>query len=150
MSEFFEPPVPPPEPPPHERRQPEFGPPDNYLGALIALDLVLARTSELAVVVPAATIYPRGATFNVVVLMRRELRDPFDWHPFHTRRRREGGLPGPFAFVCEWPARGIGLTRVEIDSQALLDAANRTKPLWPDDDEGPSPGRGWIGQTRIG
>jgi hypothetical protein len=37
---------------------------------------------------------------------------------------------GPLAFVCEWPAQGIELTRVEIDAAAILDAAARAKPLW--------------------
>jgi hypothetical protein len=40
--------------------------------------------------------------------------------------------PGPVAFVCEWPARGIPETRVEIDARLVLEAAGRAVPIWPD------------------
>jgi hypothetical protein len=40
---------------------------------------------------------------------------------------------GPFAFVCEWPARGISESRAEIDAVSILDAAGRAVTLWPDD-----------------
>jgi hypothetical protein len=29
---------------------------------------------------------------------------------------------GPFALVCEWPSRGIGETRVEIDAGVILES----------------------------
>ena len=38
---------------------------------------------------------------------------------------------GPLAFVCEWPAAGIPLTRAEVDAQLLLDASTRTRQLFP-------------------
>jgi hypothetical protein len=38
--------------------------------------------------------------------------------------------PGPLAFVCEWPALDIALTRVAIDAEALHQAANRSRLLW--------------------
>lgn len=41
--------------------------------------------------------------------------------------------PGPFAFVVEWPAQGIELTRVEVDSEPIREAATRAIELWPDD-----------------
>ena len=41
--------------------------------------------------------------------------------------------PGPLAFVCEWPAAGIALTRVEIDASAVLDAAVHAVTLWESD-----------------
>ena len=37
---------------------------------------------------------------------------------------------GPLAFVCEWPAEGIALTRIEIDAGAILEAATRANVLW--------------------
>jgi hypothetical protein len=40
---------------------------------------------------------------------------------------------GPFAFVCEWPGRGIAESRAEIDAGVMLDAAGRAVTLWPDD-----------------
>jgi hypothetical protein len=41
--------------------------------------------------------------------------------------------PGPFAFVCEWPGRGIAVSRAEIDAGLILQAAERTVTLWPED-----------------
>jgi hypothetical protein len=40
---------------------------------------------------------------------------------------------GPFAFVCEWPGRGIAESRVEIDAGLILEAAGRAVTLWPED-----------------
>ena len=39
--------------------------------------------------------------------------------------------PGPLAFVVEWPAEGIELTRQEVDSAAIIEAASRSEVLWP-------------------
>lgn len=39
--------------------------------------------------------------------------------------------PGSFDFVCEWPAAAIPLTRVELDSDPLLEAASRSQDLFP-------------------
>jgi hypothetical protein len=38
--------------------------------------------------------------------------------------------PGPLAFVCEWPAAGLELTRREIEGQMLIDAAARARALF--------------------
>jgi hypothetical protein len=40
--------------------------------------------------------------------------------------------PGPLAFVCEWPAAGIALTRTEIDAQLVLEAAERAQVIFAD------------------
>ena len=39
---------------------------------------------------------------------------------------------GPVAFVCEWPAAGIALTRSEIDAQTILEAADRAQVIFAD------------------
>jgi len=39
---------------------------------------------------------------------------------------------GPLAFVCEWPARQIDESRVELDARLVLQAAERAATLWPD------------------
>jgi hypothetical protein len=49
--------------------------------------------------------------------------------------------PGPFAFVCQWPGRGIPESRAEIDARLILEAAERAVTLWPDED---SSDRGWT------
>jgi hypothetical protein len=38
--------------------------------------------------------------------------------------------PGPLAFVCAWPARGIPEVRVEIDAGLVLDAAAAARPYF--------------------
>lgn len=40
--------------------------------------------------------------------------------------------PGPLGFVCEWPAAGIPLTRVDVDAQLVTDAAARAREMFPD------------------
>ena len=39
--------------------------------------------------------------------------------------------PGPLAFVVEWPSEGVPLTRGEVDSGPIRDAAARAEELWP-------------------
>jgi hypothetical protein len=39
--------------------------------------------------------------------------------------------PGPLAFVCAWPARGIPEVWVEIDAGLVLDAAAAAVPFFP-------------------
>jgi hypothetical protein len=46
--------------------------------------------------------------------------------------------PGPLAFVCEWPGRGIGLSRAEIGGESILEAAGRAVTLWPDESGSPT------------
>jgi hypothetical protein len=41
--------------------------------------------------------------------------------------------PGPFTFVCEWPARAIAESGAEIDAGSILEAAGRAVTFWPDD-----------------
>ena len=36
------------------------------------------------------------------------------------------------AFVCEWPGRGVGLSRVEVDGELIREAAGRAVTLWPE------------------
>jgi hypothetical protein len=38
--------------------------------------------------------------------------------------------PGPLAFVCAWPGRGIPESRVEIDAGLILDAAAAAVPFY--------------------
>jgi hypothetical protein len=38
--------------------------------------------------------------------------------------------PGPLAFVCAWPGRGIPESRVEIDARLVLDAAAAAVPCF--------------------
>ena len=40
---------------------------------------------------------------------------------------------GPVTFVCEWPACGIPLTRHDVDSQTILDAAGQAQTIFSDE-----------------
>jgi hypothetical protein len=40
---------------------------------------------------------------------------------------------GPVIFVCQWPALGIEESRGEVDARLILDAAERSIQLWPDE-----------------
>jgi hypothetical protein len=46
--------------------------------------------------------------------------------------------PGPLTFVCEWPGRGIGLSRAEVDGDAIRQAAARAVTLWPEESGSPT------------
>jgi hypothetical protein len=37
---------------------------------------------------------------------------------------------GAVEFVCEWPALGIELSRIEVAASLLRDAAARSRTLW--------------------
>jgi hypothetical protein len=58
---------------------------------------------------------------------------------------------GPLAFVCEWPAREIPLTRVELDAALVRDAAAQAEVLW-EPDRGGSSGGSWAsyGMFKLG
>ena len=40
---------------------------------------------------------------------------------------------GPLEFICQWPMYEITETRVGVDAQLILDAAQRSIRLWPED-----------------
>lgn len=59
--------------------------------------------------------------------------------------------PGKLAFVCEWPAAGIELTRSEIDSEQIRAAAGDAVVLWEEDDRtGPRGGSSMTYLRSIG
>jgi hypothetical protein len=41
---------------------------------------------------------------------------------------------GPLEFVCEWPTHRIAESRVGLDAQLILDAADRSIRLWPENE----------------
>ena len=43
--------------------------------------------------------------------------------------------PGRLEIVCEWPAAGIPLTRSELDSAAIIEAASRAQTIFADNRE---------------
>ena len=95
---FFDPPPTPPEeidPP-----QPEWsGPPDNFLGAPLALSVVLARTSDIVIAITDGSVFPTGVTFRLSLRIRSlsdELRQSMMMGgPFHSHRGQFGGSDDP-------------------------------------------------------
>lgn len=73
MTNFFEPPPPRPEPEFLEQpQQPWYGPPQNVIGAGLALDLLLARTPDAALSLERFAVYPSGFRFSLVIRGRTE------------------------------------------------------------------------------
>ncbi|HZB86440.1 MAG TPA: hypothetical protein VE289_07755 [Gaiellaceae bacterium] len=56
---------------------------------------------------------------------------------------------GPLAFVCEWPAREIPLTRLEVDAALVREAAAQAEILW-EPDRGGSSGGSWARYGMFG
>lgn len=52
--------------------------------------------------------------------------------------------PGPLAFVCEWQAAGIPLTRVEVDAALVIAGAARATVLWELPEPDPEQPPGWT------
>jgi hypothetical protein len=183
-------------------------PHDRYLGGVVPLELLVARSDTAAIAIRNLVAFADGFEFNLKVWVRNpprrrpgrrrprfhgpillELYDVADgeelpgeflrfgiefpdgaritnldespWslspdatEPAHGMESRSGGgsdaeyeqeywvwpLPtrGTLSFVCEWPAYDIAETRVDIDAQLVIDAADRAQPVWPDLDAGRS------------
>jgi hypothetical protein len=81
---FFEPPSPPPVPPPGPPPPAWAGPPSNVLPASFPLDLVLARTDELALFVHSGRAFGNGFEFALALHSRKppiRRTDPvLGWH----------------------------------------------------------------------
>jgi hypothetical protein len=198
VSEFFEPP-PPLEKPEHLEPGPVWRhAPSGTLPGVVTLQLVLARTDQVAVCVTRLGAYPTGFELELVTMAcgESDALDPFLFGGPALRRRGKTGAgippeklrfgvefadgakatntawphgpqgddppPGPvlsprggsgggggncrqsiwvwplppagkLAFVCEWPAAEIPLTRHEIDAQVILDAASSAQQLFTDE-----------------
>jgi hypothetical protein len=62
----FEAPPPTPRPPQPSWRQPEWlGPPDNVMGGVVGLELLVARSEQAAVWIESATTFPTGAELAI-------------------------------------------------------------------------------------
>jgi hypothetical protein len=157
VTRFFEPP-PPPREEPDQIAPPWYGPPEDVIGEAVATSFVLARTEALALTVWGITAFPTGVAFTLAIVKRiTEDLDPYEdpdmtMHLYPRRRRgsdelpddllrfgvqfEDGGKATSLAFVCEWPARGIGLTRHEIETGPIRRAAERARPIWENEPPG--------------
>jgi hypothetical protein len=116
--------------------------PLNALPGIAPVELVIARTDELL------RFGVQFADGRKATNLDRPSYDP-DREPDRPVLIQHGGggglawdmehwvwplpPPGPFTFVCEWPARGIEESGTEIDAGSILEAAGRAVTFWPDD-----------------
>ena len=117
--------------------------PLNALPGIAPVELVIARTDELL------RFGVQFADGRKATNLDRRAHDP-DQEPDRPVLNQHGGgggglawdmehwvwplpPPGPFTFVCEWPARGIAESGAEIDAGSILEAAGRAVTFWPDD-----------------
>jgi hypothetical protein len=63
---FLQPPTPPDESHPRYAMPEWWGPPDNWMGINLPIDVILARSERAALVVGALTAYPAGFAFDVL------------------------------------------------------------------------------------
>lgn len=100
MSDFFEPPPEPAVPEPRRYRQPAWiGAPQDTLPGVVAMELVLAQTEQVAVCVSRLAAYPTGFEFEVVTMTapdQPEL-DPMLFQHHHLGR---GGARGSLPRCC--------------------------------------------------
>jgi hypothetical protein len=92
VSDFFEPPPPPPEPEREYHPPPWLAPPPNILGAVVPLQLLLARRDALAVVLEGATAYSTGVELALSVRRPRG-RTALEEPPLGLHCRYRGELP---------------------------------------------------------
>jgi hypothetical protein len=89
-----------------------FGPPEDELGAVVPLQLVVGRSENGVVALPYATVYSSGVAFDVVA-RARGLSDAESNRLFHEQHLfEEDGEPSPAS--CEsgssWPAASVSRT----------------------------------------
>jgi hypothetical protein len=90
VSDFFEPAPEPPRSPPAAPRVPWLGPPAGTLPGIVALELVLARSTTAAVCVSRLAAYPDGFEIDVLTVAHPDA-DALDPGLFGPLRRRSGG-----------------------------------------------------------
>lgn len=97
---FFEPPPPEPE---EQHRQPVWlGPPDNEAGVVVPLNVVLARSDEVAVALLSATAFSTGFELAATVRTREQLDALHEAFVSHRRRRSAELEPELFRFGVEF------------------------------------------------
>lgn len=86
-----------PEPEPPRLPGPEFpawaGPPPDYRGAVVATELLLARTDNVAIVLSHALVYRTGCLLTVEVATRKGSLDLDDWRDLFFAVHDEARMP---------------------------------------------------------
>jgi len=132
MSDFFEPPeAPEPVERPRRYRTPAWaGPPQWTLPGIVPIELVVAKTDDVAVCLTRIEGYPEGWAFDIVTMSQREIDEyeHFRFDPFHVRGRMRGGeVPDEFLRVGLQFSDGSKVTNLSSDSG--YGAGPPTRPL---------------------
>jgi hypothetical protein len=131
-------PAPPPPRAPEYRNPPWSGPPDNVVAATVALDVVLARTGDIAAWIGAAAVYPAGVELALAV-SRAHARPEWDHHPPFLGEHVPGGPRFGVGFADGRRAvAGHGAHLASPTGDAATEIA-----LWPRGSSGSN--RGWRG-----
>jgi hypothetical protein len=82
-----------------------FGPPEDELGAVVPLQLVIGRSENGVVAIPYAIVYSSGATFDVVALARglTDAQSHRLFHEQHLFEEDEEPAPGLLRLGLELP-----------------------------------------------
>lgn len=129
--------------------------PAAVLGGVVPMDLVLARTCEMALVVAGISAYRQGFRVLFSGVSRRatlpeeppqlEIRYAGGRPVYVTAEGATAGPlryemacwvwplppPGAVVFAGRWPAGGVPESVVAIDAAQIRAAAARSVPLWP-------------------
>lgn len=127
---FFEPPPPPRDPQPRPPRPVWAGPPENVLGAAVAVQEVVARTPELVIAVVGVLAYPQGFEFSCLIRHRQGLE--------HTGLMHGGRHPGrPGGAPEGLPAELFRLGVQFSDGTKITNVGGIGRPHVPGDREPP-------------
>lgn len=119
-----------------------MGPPVGALPGVVSLEVVLAKTDDVAVAVTRASAYPTGLEFDLVTIGGPVLLQHGGGGGGANWRQSMWLWPlpgqGTLTLACECPAVGIPLTRHAVDARPLFDAARRAQTLFsfPEPPEG--------------
>jgi hypothetical protein len=148
---FFEPPSLPPEPATPQSRSPDWlGPPDNLVGGVVALELVVAHSQKAAVWIDSAIAYPSGVEFEIEVRWRPEVFDVVSrGAPWLYRLGTSRKLPDELFRAGFQLADGSKVTTIPTGLGGVP-GATAVERSWDKEPEGPlliSRGGGGSGQS---
>ncbi|MQY07122.1 hypothetical protein [Actinomadura macrotermitis] len=129
---------------------PWVGPGEDVLGVTVPIGRILARTGNVVIALPHATVYPTGVLFDVRLAARREGLGDDAWDDLettffgHDMPRRRRGLPDT---LCRYGVRlSDGAKATTVDS----DPSDEGEPSGPVLTEHGGGGCGGGGRTLEG
>jgi len=124
---FFRQPTAEPAEPARPELPPWVGPPKAELGAVVATELILARSTNVVVVLPRMTVYRTGCLFTVEVVIRKTQLSSDDWLDLITSASDATGPSKRWERVLR-----LGLRYPDGTTVTNLDSATDRRPDGPD------------------